>query len=279
MKTTHLLLIIMISGFSFNLSAQKHIDHMVWDQLLLLNVSDNGKVDYKGFIRDKFLFDKYFTSLSSNYPSESSDDTEKLAYWVNLYNAIVMKMIIDHYPVNSIPWKKKAITINNKKYSLDDIEHTVLRKMNEPRIHFLLNCAATSSPKLWNRAYTTRNITKALEEKTIEYINDPTKNLITSDKVVLSQVFEWYAKDFEKGDIKSYINKYSKTKINKKSKIEYLEYDWSLNEKVTVIINMRLLRFSFFFFSLNLVLNCSNSFSETFLKIGLSVSDTSLNLS
>jgi len=211
MKTTYLLLITMLFGSSFNLNAQNHIDHMVWDQLLLLNVSDSGKVNYKGFIRDKFLFDKYFTSLSSNYPSDSSEDTEKLAYWVNLYNAIVMKMIIDHYPVNSVsdiknPWKKKAITINN--------------------------CAATSSPKLWNRAYTKRNITRALEEKTIEYINDPTKNRITNDKVSLSKVFEWYEKDFEKGDIKSYINKYAKTKINKKAKIAYLEYDWSLNEKV-----------------------------------------------
>lgn len=206
------------------------------DQLLLLNVSNDGKVDYKGFIRDKFLFDKYFTSLSTNYPSENSENNEKLAYWVNLYNAIVMKMIIDHYPIKSIndlknPWKKKSITINNVQYSLDDIEHTILRKMNEPRIHFLLNCAATSSPKLWNRAYTNRNITQALEESTSNYINDPTKNLITKDKVMISKVFEWYAKDFDNGDIKSYINRYAKEKITNASTIKYLEYDWSLNEK------------------------------------------------
>lgn len=225
--------------FSFitNVQSQKnHIDHMVWDQLLLLNVSNEGRVDYKGFIRDKFLFDKYFKSLSTNYPEENAETTEKLAYWVNLYNAIVMKMVIDHYPIKSIndlenPWKKKSITINNKEYSLDDIEHTVLRNMNEPRIHFLLNCAATSSPKLWNRAYTNRNITQALEEKTIEYINDPSKNLVASDNVKLSRVFEWYAKDFNNGDVKNYINQYAKEKIQKSSKIAYLEYDWSLNEQ------------------------------------------------
>ncbi|SEL42201.1 Protein of unknown function, DUF547 [Aquimarina amphilecti] len=238
MKKKYLLLaIIAILSFVSNLEAQNnHIDHMVWDQLLLLNVSNDGKVDYKGFIRDKFLFDKYFKSLSTNYPSENSDDTEKLAYWVNLYNAIVMKMIIDHYPVKSIndlknPWKKKSIEINNIKYSLDDIEHTILRKMDEPRIHFLLNCAATSSPKLWNRAYTNRNITKALEERTIEYINDPSKNIITNNEVNISKVFDWYAKDFDNGDIKSYINRYSKVKIDKSSKMNYLEYDWSLNER------------------------------------------------
>ncbi|WP_405207539.1 DUF547 domain-containing protein [Aquimarina sp. LLG6339-5] len=238
MKKTYLLLVLItLSSFISSIQAQKkHIDHMVWDQLLLLNVSNDGKVDYKGFIRDKFLFDKYFTSLSTNYPSENSENSEKLAYWVNLYNAIVMKMIIDHYPIKSIndlknPWKKKSITINNIQYSLDDIEHTILRKMDEPRIHFLLNCAATSSPKLWNRAYTNRNITKALEERTIEYINDPSKNIITNNEVNISKVFDWYAKDFDNGDIKSYINRYSKVKIDKSSKINYLEYDWSLNER------------------------------------------------
>ena len=103
--------------------------------------------------------------------------------------------------------------------------------MNEPRIHFLLNCAATSSPKLWNRAYTSRNIAKALEEKTIEYINDPSKNLVTSNNIKLSKVFEWYVKDFNNGDIMGYVNQYAKEKILKSSNIEYLEYDWSLNEQ------------------------------------------------
>ncbi|GAA0729237.1 DUF547 domain-containing protein [Aquimarina litoralis] len=237
MKKFLIFAVLTLFSFITDVQAQKnHIDHMVWDQLLLLNVSNEGKVDYKGFIRDKFLFDKYFKSLSTNYPAESAETTEKLAYWVNLYNAVVMKMVIDHYPIKSIndlenPWKKKSITINNKEYSLDDIEHKVLRKMDEPRIHFLLNCAATSSPKLWNRAYTSRNITQALEEKTIEYINDPSKNLVANDDVKLSKVFEWYAKDFNNGDIKNYVNQYAKEKIQKSSKIAYLEYDWSLNEQ------------------------------------------------
>ncbi|KAA1247020.1 DUF547 domain-containing protein [Aquimarina sp. RZ0] len=236
MKKKHLVIVLLSLFIVFGVTAQKRIDHMVWDQLLLVNVSDEGNVDYKGFIRDKFLFDKYFKSLSTNYPSDNSESTEKLAYWVNLYNAIVMKMIIDKYPVGSIndiknPWKQKIIKINNTAYSLDDIEHTVLRKMNEPRIHFLLNCAAKSSPKLWNRAYTGRNITEALNERTIDYINDPTKNQITANNAKLSQVFEWYAKDFNSGAIKSYINKYSKTKIKNNIKIEYLQYDWSLNER------------------------------------------------
>jgi len=236
MKRFYILMLVITSCLSFTGNSQGHIDHMAWDQLLLLNVSNDGKVDYKGFVRDKFLFDQYFNSLSTNYPTESSENEEKLAYWVNLYNAIVMKMIIDQYPINSIndltdPWKKKVITINGKKYSLDDIEHKVLRKMNEPRVHFVLNCAATSSPKLWNRAYTKRNIMQALEERTIEYINDPSKNDITRGHARISKVFEWYSKDFDNGNIRSYINKYAKTKINASLDIKYLEYNWSLNER------------------------------------------------
>ncbi|WP_299218014.1 DUF547 domain-containing protein [uncultured Aquimarina sp.] len=233
LKTTVLALLM---SKSFQTKAQDHIDHMVWDQILLINVSDDGKVNYPGFIRDKFLFDKYFKSLSENYPAENSSKEEKLAYWINLYNAIAMKMIIDNYPVKSIndienPWKQKQIIVNGTKYSLDDIEHTILRKMNEPRIHFLLNCATKSSPKLWNRAYTARNIMTALEDKSYQFINNAAKNVITDEKVNVSMVFQWYKDDFKEGDIVSFINQYSDTKINKIMNGEYMEYDWSLNER------------------------------------------------
>ncbi|MFD2563070.1 DUF547 domain-containing protein [Aquimarina rubra] len=233
LKTT--VLALFMSNF-FQMNAQNHIDHMVWDQILLINVSDDGKVNYPGFIRDKYLFDKYFKSLADNYPKEESSKEEKLAYWVNLYNAIAMKMIIDNYPIKSIndlenPWKQKQITVNGIKYSLDDIEHTILRKMGEPRIHFLLNCATKSSPKLWNRAYTARNIMTALEDKSHQFINNPAKNVITDEKVNVSMVFQWYKDDFNNGDIVSFINQYSTTKIDKIMDQEYMEYDWSLNER------------------------------------------------
>lgn len=215
--------------------AQNRIDHTLWDQLLLLNVSEDGTVDYQGFIRDKFLFNKYFESLAMQHPEKETNKEEKLAYWVNLYNAIVLKMIIDNYPVTSIndikkPWKQKQITINNKAYSLDDIEHTVLRKMNEPRVHFLLNCASKSSPKLWNMAYTGRNISTALETHTKQFINDPTKNNIKKDEIVISEVFEWYKDDFNNGDVLAFIKAHSNINIQKKPKKRYKKYDWSLNE-------------------------------------------------
>ncbi len=235
MKKTAVFLLVIVCTLN-TLSAQKRIDHMVWDQLLLLNVSNQGEVDYKGFIRDKFLFYQYFASLSVNFPDIEYSQAERLAYWVNLYNAAVMKMIIDHYPVTSIndienPWKRKVVTVNGTSYSLDDIEHTILRKMNEPRVHFVLNCAAKSSPKLWNRAYTGANIYKELEAQTKLYINDSRKNILSKQEIQVSQVFEWYKKDFNNGNIVEFIKKYTDKSIPKNTKVSYLPYNWELYER------------------------------------------------
>jgi len=165
----------------FNSIAQNPIDHSYWDQLLLINVSSNGDLNYEGFIRDKSLFDKYFNSVAINWPNLNAPKREKIAYWVNLYNALIMKVVIDNYPVKSINdisnvWTQKRITINGIPYSLDDIEHNILRKMKEPRIHFLLNCSVKSSPRLYNRAFTSRNIMNLLKEKAKEFINDRNMN-------------------------------------------------------------------------------------------------------
>ncbi|MDY8134763.1 DUF547 domain-containing protein [Aquimarina sp. 2201CG5-10] len=225
------LMLLCISG-----KAQNAPDHAILDQILVLNVSEDGKVDYEGIMKDSSLFYKYFMHLSENPPTEQWNKEEKLAYWVNAYNAIALKMIIDNYPVESIndlhdPWKQRFFKINGKKYCLDEIEHQILRKMNEPRIHFLINCAANSSPRLLNMAYTPENINDALENMTKEFINDPSKNIITDKKVSLSQIFEWYKDDFNNGEVVSFINEYSDVKIEKVPRKSYKPYDWKLNKQ------------------------------------------------
>jgi len=229
------LFLILISIFS-EVRSQNSPDHSILDQILILNVTENGKVNYPGFIADNKLFLKYFKLLSANPPTSRWTRNEKLAYWINAYNAIALKMIIDNYPVKSIndikdPWKRKFLGVSGKLYSLDDIEHKVLRKFNEPRIHFLINCAANSSPKLMNMAYTSKNIIHALDKSSKDFINDPDKNIITEEKVHLSQVFNWYKEDFNNGDVVSFINQYSTIKINSIPPNSYKEYDWSLNEQ------------------------------------------------
>jgi len=220
---------------SFNSIAQNQMDHSYWDQLLLINVSSDGTLNYEGFKRDILLFDKYFNSIALTWPHLNAPKAEKIAYWVNIYNALVIKMVIDNYPVKSIndiknAWTQKRITINDIPYSLDDIEHNILRKMKEPRIHFLLNCAVKSSPRLYNRAFTSENIMTLLKEKAKEYINDTNINLVSTEEAKISKVFLWYKSDFNKGNIVSFFNTYSDTKINPSSKISFVKYDWNLKD-------------------------------------------------
>ncbi len=236
MKKYSLLCTLVIVSCCSKVTSQNGIDHMVWDQILILNVTDDGKVNYEGVMRDSPLFYKYFRSLSENPPTDQWSREEKLAYWINAYNSIAVKMIIDNYPVKNInelhdPWNQKFFRIKDQRYSLDDIEHNILRKFNEPRIHFLINCASFSSPKLMNRAYTAENIEAALEKCTRDFINDPARNLITQNKVSISQIFEWYKDDFNNGDVVDFINQYANVKINIIPKNGYKEYDWTLNEQ------------------------------------------------
>ncbi len=226
--------IILLILICFTAKAQNHADHSILDQILILNVTPEGKVNYDGVIRDRSLFYTYFKSLSDNPPTDRWSRDETLAYWINAYNAIALKMVIDNYPIKSIndienPWKRKFLTIKDKQYSLDDIEHSIIRRFNEPRIHFVINCAANSSPKLMNMAYTSDNIKYALERSAVDFINDPTKNIITENEVVLSQVFDWYKDDFNKGNVIDFINQYSKVKIS--SITAYKKYDWALNKQ------------------------------------------------
>ncbi len=237
MKIPKSLLLILFYLVSFQINSQETVDHSPWDQILVLNVTEDGLVDYDGVTNDVIVFYKYFRYLQNVSPENHWSKEEKLAYWLNVYNATVMKMIIDEYPITSInqledPWKRKVFKSNNVRYSLDDIEHKILRKFGDPRIHFLLNCGSMSSPRLWNRAYTSENIEYALDERTREFINDPQRNQINSQTVRISQLFEWYEDDFISNniDVIDFINEYSTTTIDKNMKKKYVTYDWNLNK-------------------------------------------------
>jgi hypothetical protein len=214
----------------------KNTDHSKWNSLLNKNVSSNGKVNYNGFLKDKKELESYLAILSSNIPSKNSSKNAVLAYWINVYNAFTVKLIIDHYPLKSIkdikdPWGKKFFTLENRSYSLEEVEHEILRKMDEPRIHFAINCASYSCPKLLNEAYTETELEKQLIQVTKGFINDKTKNTITANKIEISKIFDWFSADFKNnGSLIDFLNKYSSVKINPKAKISYKDYNWDLNE-------------------------------------------------
>ncbi|MEA1785584.1 DUF547 domain-containing protein [Arenibacter sp. GZD96] len=210
--------------------------HNAWDTLLKKYVDDDGQVDYEGFKKASSELDAYLHELAVNYPSKNWTKEDRLAYYINLYNAGTIKLITANYPVKSIkdikrPWDQKWLRIGDKMYSLGDIEHEILRKMNEPRIHFAINCASFSCPKLINEAYKAEHVDQQLHIAAVNFINDPNRNIISTEKAQLSEIFKWFKKDFtENGSLTDFVNQYAKTTINRKTKTGYLDYDWSLNE-------------------------------------------------
>jgi hypothetical protein len=212
-----------------------HINHSEWTVLLKKYVTDEGQVDYKGFMQDKTKLDDYLMALSKQVPTNDWKVQEQLAYYINLYNAQTVDLILRNYPLKSIkdidgPWTNDFIKIGAKELSLGALEHSILRKMNEPRIHFAINCASASCPKLLNEAFTPEKLEEQLEKVTIGFINSD-NNTISNDKLELSRIFKWYKGDFKNGELIQYINPYTDVKIDFKAKIKYKEYDWSLNDQ------------------------------------------------
>ena len=211
-------------------------DHGNWDALLKKYVNAKGDVNYLGFKDSYSELKAYLNTLSETLPDDSWDRNEVLAYWINAYNAFTVQLILDNYPVNSIkdikdPWGTRFFKLGEKWYNLQEIEHKILRKMDEPRIHFAINCASFSCPQLLNEAFTAANMEAQLEEMTRKFVNDPTRNIITEEKVQLSQIFKWYKKDFtEEESLLAYINRYTEIDITTKTKVNYIKYDWRLNE-------------------------------------------------
>lgn len=212
-------------------------DHGPFDVLLRKYVSIMGEVNYAGF-RGNAEFDRYLKHLSTTPPREDWSRAEKMSYWINAYNAFTIQLINDNWPVESIkdissPWKKKFIVIDGESFDLNTIEHDILRPhFSDPRIHFAINCASESCPKLLNRAFLSETLDWQLDDVAKSFINDPKRNKLSEGKVELSKIFDWFKSDFTaEGDLIAYIRKYANIEINKDAKISFLEYDWSLNGK------------------------------------------------
>ena len=226
------------------------ISHDIFNNLLAKHVSDSGNVNYKGFIADSVRFNKYFELLeNNNEPTKDWSSNKKKAFWINTYNAYTL-IVITNYPVKSIKdiggsiykvntaWDIKLIKIGDEIYDLNNIEHQKIRgQFDEPRIHFAINCASVSCPKLLNEAFYPERLEEQLEQVTSEFVNDKKKNLITSEKATLSKIFSWYRGDFklENEGVTDFINMYSEVKLNSNIDVDYMDYDWNLNDVQTEI--------------------------------------------
>jgi hypothetical protein len=220
------------------------VQHGEWDALVKKHVAQDGMVDYAGFLKDKKALQHYVDYLSTHQPSAKWSKNEKLAYWINAYNAFTVKLIVDHYPVKSIKDIKKGIPFVNsvwdipfipmgkEKIDLNYIEHSILRKeFKDPRIHAAINCASFSCPLLRNEAYTANEIDRQLEEAMRKFINDPQRNQVDKSSVKISKIFSWFSGDFKLNgaSVIDYLNKYAKKSIDYNAKMDYLDYDWDLN--------------------------------------------------
>ncbi len=230
MKKIILLLLLSASSYAQN------FDYKSYDKFLSTYVSEKGNVNYNKIKTNKSELDAIIKQFEKTQPNDQWSRDEKIAYFINSYNIYTLKIVTDNYPLKSIKdipsvWDKKFIPSGKEKISLGDIEHKILRKMNEPRIHFAINCASFSCPNLLNEAYLPKTLDNQLEVAAKAFVNDKTKNTITASEIKISEIFNWFGEDFKtkKTSVIEFINNYSMVKIDKKAKIKYLDYNWSLN--------------------------------------------------
>jgi len=194
--------------------------HSTYDELLKSNV-DNGKINYKGFVDSRDDFDNYLQSLGNitEQGYENWSEKQKLAFWINAYNAFTIKAIIDNYPIkrsftfigifyaprNSIlqipgVWKRLKFKAVGKDVTLDQIEHEILRvQFEEPRIHAAINCASIGCPDLMEGAYTADRLDTQLDDASVSFVNNPDKGVRISPDgktVWVSKIFKWFGEDF-----------------------------------------------------------------------------------
>ena len=212
-------------------------DHTVWNNILKQNVSGSGKVNYNGMKANLSKIDAYIKELESFSDRSEWTRNEKLAYWINIYNAVTVRLIAQNYPVKSItdlhggkPWDQKLVNVGGKSYSLNNIENDIIRpKFKEARIHFAVNCAAKSCPKLLNAAFMPETLSSQLSRQTKQFINS-NQNDIAAGQITISKIFEWYKTDFKNGDLIAFLNQYSTVTIQPDATVGFKEYDWDLNE-------------------------------------------------
>ncbi|QOD60399.1 DUF547 domain-containing protein [Polaribacter haliotis] len=233
------ILLALITLFTFS---QANAQTAIFNDLLQKHVTKDGIVDYKSFKEDKAKLDIYISYLEKTSPENSWSENKQKAFWINAYNAYTIKKILENYPLKSImdikekgktAWKIPFAKVGGKTYTLDHIEHEILRKnLFDPRIHVGVNCASGSCPKLLNMAFTEENVDASLEKLMKEFVNDSSRNKISNKKVQISSIFDWFKEDFTKnGSVIDYLNKYSNIEIKNNARTSYLKYDWSLNGK------------------------------------------------
>ncbi len=235
--------------------ATERLDHSAWSAFLRRNLVKDGaglnRIDYAHVRRaDKRELEQYIDALQDVRVSALNRD-EQFAYWVNLYNALTVHVVLEHYPVDSIldisispgvfakgPWGKPLVTVEGEDLSLDDIEHRILRPIwRDPRVHYAVNCASVGCPNLAREAFTSRNVETLLDKGARSFINSPRGVTVDSrGRVTVSSIYEWFKEDFGGSDpgviehIQQYASPRLASALDGTNRISDDYYDWSLND-------------------------------------------------
>jgi hypothetical protein len=228
------------------------VDHSEWGRILgrYLKPSPDG-INRFAYGRvseaDKSALKAYLAGLEQ-VKVTALEPNEQRAYWINLYNALTIDVVLDHYPVKSIrdiggglfvagPWKKPLVSVQGRRLSLDNIEHDILRKVwRDARVHYAVNCASLSCPNLMGEPFTGAKLEAMLNKGARDYVNHPRGATVKDGELVLSRIYSWYRRDFgvSDADIIRHVAGYAEPKLKKQlAGIETIDdyfYDWSLND-------------------------------------------------
>lgn len=229
------------------------VDHSAWTALLGSYVKTGGPqgvnlFDYGGVSSaDKSKLDGYIKALTNRDP-RALNKAEQKAYWINLYNAVTIQVVLDDYPVDSIrdikdgffssgPWDRELVTVAGEKLTLNDIEHRILRPIwDDPLIHYGVNCASIGCPNLLTEAFTGKNVDDKLAENAVAYANSPRGARFDGSKLIVSSIYEWFKVDFgdsEAGVLKhlaQYATGDKQAKLKQRDDYSKHAYSWDLND-------------------------------------------------
>lgn len=229
------------------------VDHKAWDQFLAryLRADANGinRIDYGRVGKaDHDKLRRYLDALQTIDTGALTRD-QQLAFWINLYNAKTVDLVLQNYPVDSIlkikdgilptgPWNRKVVKVGGEALSLNDVEHRIVRPVfKEERIHYALNCAAAGCPNLSPKAWRAEGLEAALAKAEHAYVNDPRGVKVREDgTLVLSKIYAWFREDFgaNEAEIIAKLAKVAeqplREKLQGRTHVDRYEYDWSLND-------------------------------------------------
>jgi len=224
------------------------IDYTPWETVLKVYVDADGLVDYGKLKANRNVLDNFIQNEIENADLSALTKEAQKAFWINAYNALTVRLIIDHYPlrfggIRTINWgrpwdiKMKAAT---RTLTLNQMEHDILRKWDpaDARIHFAIVCASIGCPVLREEAYRAEGLDAQLDDQVVRFINTPSKFRYDTDEGILflSPIMKWFKEDFDQNGgpvafFKGYVPADIASKLQKDTPVSWLEYDWGLNDQ------------------------------------------------